>query len=179
MEAQEEEISDSDTCESSCFSPSGSDMSLSDPESCPASPEPSLPEESALDRKKRELVDIGMAAFNEVFQKALTRHIAQLVAQLTTHGSGNRGNSRQPSNLSTNGKPENQPLGGQKRQLNDRDDDEADDLGDGNFGDRNGNKRFKKNERRFACPYFKHDPDRYRVERTCCGPGWLDLHRLK
>jgi hypothetical protein len=31
----------------------------------------------------------------------------------------------------------------------------------------------------FACPYFKHDPDRYRLKRTCCGPGWLDFHRLK
>ncbi|KAG4258878.1 hypothetical protein FPRO03_13344 [Fusarium proliferatum] len=25
---------------------------------------------------------------------------------------------------------------------------------------------------RFACPFYKHDPERYKTERTCPGPGW-------
>jgi len=32
---------------------------------------------------------------------------------------------------------------------------------------------------RFACPYYKHDPDRYRNRRTCPGPGWGTVHRMK
>ncbi|KAF2280372.1 uncharacterized protein EI97DRAFT_455271 [Westerdykella ornata] len=32
---------------------------------------------------------------------------------------------------------------------------------------------------RFACPFYKHDPDRYRNRRTCPGPGWPTVHRMK
>lgn len=32
---------------------------------------------------------------------------------------------------------------------------------------------------RFACPFFKHDPGRYRNRRTCPGPGWPTVHRMK
>jgi hypothetical protein len=32
---------------------------------------------------------------------------------------------------------------------------------------------------RFACPFFKHDPQRYISCRTCAGPGWPTIHRLK
>jgi hypothetical protein len=32
---------------------------------------------------------------------------------------------------------------------------------------------------RFACPFFKHDPQLYISCRTCAGPGWPTIHRLK
>ena len=32
---------------------------------------------------------------------------------------------------------------------------------------------------RYACPYFKHDPDKYTNCRACAGPGWQDVHRVK
>ncbi|KAM0258141.1 hypothetical protein ACHAPA_011404 [Fusarium lateritium] len=32
---------------------------------------------------------------------------------------------------------------------------------------------------RFACPFHQHDPKRFGKERTCCGPGWLDISRVK
>jgi hypothetical protein len=32
---------------------------------------------------------------------------------------------------------------------------------------------------RFACPFYKHDPIRYRNRRTCPGPGWQTVHRMK
>lgn len=34
-------------------------------------------------------------------------------------------------------------------------------------------------ERMFACPFCKHDPVKYRNVKTCCGPGWVDVHRVK
>ena len=34
-------------------------------------------------------------------------------------------------------------------------------------------------ERMFACPFSKHDPVKYRNVKTCCGPGWKDVHRVK
>lgn len=33
--------------------------------------------------------------------------------------------------------------------------------------------------RKFACPFSKHDPERYKNVKTCCGPGWSDVHRVK
>jgi hypothetical protein len=33
---------------------------------------------------------------------------------------------------------------------------------------------------RLACPYFKHSPERYAVQKLCRGPdGWPSVHRLK
>lgn len=31
---------------------------------------------------------------------------------------------------------------------------------------------------RFACPFFKHNPERYQL-RSCRGPGWQDVSRVK
>ncbi|KAM7211105.1 hypothetical protein V8F06_013501 [Rhypophila decipiens] len=33
--------------------------------------------------------------------------------------------------------------------------------------------------RRFACPYFKHNPTGHEVARSCAGPGWETIHRVK
>ncbi|KAM0349754.1 hypothetical protein ACHAPU_003585 [Fusarium lateritium] len=32
---------------------------------------------------------------------------------------------------------------------------------------------------RFACPFYNHDPERYETSRSCCGPGWESVHRVK
>lgn len=34
-------------------------------------------------------------------------------------------------------------------------------------------------KRRLACPFFKYNPSKYVSERTCSGPGWSSVHRLK
>lgn len=34
-------------------------------------------------------------------------------------------------------------------------------------------------EKRFACPYYKNNPGKFRQKRTCCGPGWPTVHRVK
>ncbi|OCL14041.1 hypothetical protein AOQ84DRAFT_66745 [Glonium stellatum] len=33
--------------------------------------------------------------------------------------------------------------------------------------------------KRFACPYFKRSPRKYQKVRSCPGPGWITVHRLK
>ncbi|KAF2812709.1 uncharacterized protein BDZ99DRAFT_351354, partial [Mytilinidion resinicola] len=37
----------------------------------------------------------------------------------------------------------------------------------------------RESDRRLACPYFKHNPSKYRDIAPCLGPGWGKLHRLK
>jgi hypothetical protein len=34
-------------------------------------------------------------------------------------------------------------------------------------------------EKRYACPYFKRNPELYGSRRSCIGPGWTDVHRVK
>lgn len=34
-------------------------------------------------------------------------------------------------------------------------------------------------KRRFACPFYKRDPRRHQGRRSCSGPGWTSLHRMK
>lgn len=34
-------------------------------------------------------------------------------------------------------------------------------------------------DKRFACPYYKNNPTKFRHKRTCCGPGWPTVHRVK
>lgn len=34
-------------------------------------------------------------------------------------------------------------------------------------------------EKKFACPYYKNNPLKFRHKRTCCGPGWPTVHRVK
>jgi hypothetical protein len=59
------------------------------------------------------------------------------------------------------------------------------DLGDSSAEETEHKSRNKKrstkasNSPRFACPFYKHNPERYEAARSCCGPGWATVHRLK
>ena len=76
-------------------------------------------------------------------------------------------------------------LAGQKRVL--QDDDDRDGSRDEDEEDGSGKDRNKKRSKtdvhddrpRFACPYFKRDPAKFKNARTCCGPGWTEVHRIK
>lgn len=35
------------------------------------------------------------------------------------------------------------------------------------------------NKRKFACPYYKRNPDKYLTRRSCVGPGWDEVRRVK
>ncbi|KAI2616313.1 hypothetical protein GGR54DRAFT_641739 [Hypoxylon sp. NC1633] len=87
-------------------------------------------------------------------------------------GSGKNGSEQGQSGRSTRTK---RRLGG---------DDEENSSAGGDEGDpsRGGSKRAKKDtepEQKFACPYYKHDPRAHSKNRSCAGPGWTTLHRLK
>lgn len=56
---------------------------------------------------------------------------------------------------------------------------------DGDKDDRESNKRTRLSDnrstatKRLACPYFKKDPEHPRLGRSCSGPGWGTVHRIK
>ncbi|OTA93975.1 hypothetical protein M434DRAFT_282610 [Hypoxylon sp. CO27-5] len=70
-----------------------------------------------------------------------------------------------------------------KRKLVDRgNDDGGEDDGDDMRDSRRADKIDKGKRRelpKFACPYFKYNPAKYKEWRGCLGPGWPDVHRVK
>ncbi|KAK1544419.1 hypothetical protein CPAR01_01921 [Colletotrichum paranaense] len=77
---------------------------------------------------------------------------------------------------------EARPAAGQKRQLKGRDQDDEGSGSDENNEQKPNKKRTKTDEdddrQKFACPYYKNDPIRYKSHRTCVGPGWHEIHRV-
>jgi hypothetical protein len=70
-----------------------------------------------------------------------------------------------------------------KRDSVERDDDDFDDSGRGggrpNTGKRRKDEEEESAKNKFACPFYKNDPQAFRASRTCVGPGWSSVHRVK
>lgn len=125
--------------------------------------------------KKRELVRRLMAEFYSMFYPK---------SGLITHGRPNSSATQQntETNLSANGPRSDN--GGGKRKASDEDSPRRE-----NDGDENSNKHPKPSlsgpdddsgtPKKFACPYFKRNPRKYQRFRSCPGPGWDTVHRVK
>ncbi|KAH9885965.1 hypothetical protein F4778DRAFT_759862, partial [Xylariomycetidae sp. FL2044] len=127
--------------------------------------------------KKQEAIERFMAAFNEWLEKRLAivnyAYGAAESAGTPSGGSYEDGGGGQ-AGRDTSRRP--------KRQLGGDEKDNSSAGGDENGGDRGGNKRAKKDaeiERKWACPFYKHDPRAHSGRRSCAGPGWTSIHRLK
>lgn len=132
--------------------------------------------EDMLAKRKRQIVDGAML----LFRLAVYKWFAEATGIVTHGGEGGRGTKRSADKISGRQASNRSPTSGKKRQL--REDDgggmgeEEDSDEDG--GSTLGNKKTKANPR-FACPYYKHDPVKYRSHRTCPGPGFITVHRVK
>lgn len=58
-------------------------------------------------------------------------------------------------------------------------DDPGDGRDDGDFTGTGAKRQRSGGRRMLACPYFKSDPVKYRNHRTCRGPGFSGVHRVK
>ncbi|KAG9499639.1 hypothetical protein J7337_008098 [Fusarium musae] len=60
------------------------------------------------------------------------------------------------------------------------DEDDLNDPGkDGDPSRKRSKKRANESGLKFACPFFKHDPERYKTTRSCMGPGWTNRTHLQ
>lgn len=125
-----------------------------------------------------------MSTFCTVFHTMLRRQI-QRNAQtyLRSHNNGSKSSA-----APTSGPSRTSDAGARKRKRGvDDDDDDDDDSKDKRSGD-DGNKRrlpvrdsfgMAAASEKFACPYYKRNPPRYKNCRGCPGPGWDTVHRVK
>lgn len=89
-------------------------------------------------------------------------------SKVTMH-TGKRGRMANPS------RKHNRPAGG-------RAPDEEEDEGDENHLPRAKLSKVQEDamvDAKLACPFFKHNPRKYKTQRPCCGPGWDQVHRIK
>ncbi|KAF7547065.1 hypothetical protein G7Z17_g7974 [Cylindrodendrum hubeiense] len=124
--------------------------------------------------RKKHIVDSLMAAIVECIEKKL---------EALEDGCEGASSPSQPSSSGFRPGSQKSQWAGQKRhhRLDDGGEDEKDD--DDNRSRKDKNKKAKRinddTRLRFACPYYKHDPQRFKDHRTCLGPGWPDVHRVK
>ncbi|KAK4162988.1 hypothetical protein QBC43DRAFT_69153 [Cladorrhinum sp. PSN259] len=117
-----------------------------------------------LNRKKKEIIDKSM----DLFQKNLDRCLDQCSVSAAAPGGGGGASAKR--------------LLGKRA----RSPDEADDKAPATTPTAHPIKTTRKKRVKpsptgpqFACPFCKHDPAKYRNVKTCCGPGWEDVHRVK
>ncbi|KAI1453522.1 hypothetical protein F4805DRAFT_461708 [Annulohypoxylon moriforme] len=146
--------------------------------------------------KKKEAVALVMAKFNQWFNKRLeiiscmshllilfsyhNRSYAYEASEASGNPSGGSGSAGSGNDNSGQGQSGRSTRS--KRRLGGDDQDGSSTGGDEGDPDRGGSKRAKKEvevEKKFACPFFKHDPRVHNKHRSCAGPGWTSLHRLK
>ena len=144
------------------------------------------------DYSDMSLLNLSDAAGFEPMLQLLLANIRNNVVRLvmnqlygTTHNSGgsepNQSSSNQPSNRKSQAvNPPGQPSTNGKRSAG-RHPDSPDDRDDGEP-----EKRRKLNlppnpvpGPRFACPFYKHNPQNHQKWRACRGPGWPNVHRVK
>lgn len=132
-----------------------------------------------LNLRKKEVVDRLMAMVEECLERKLE------MFEGPCDGEACSSRSHVPSNRSSgkSGNPSKRQSIGYKRQHRDDSGGNDSDHEDGNR--RNGNNKRPKTvgekavSFKFACPYCKFDPDRYKQVKTCLGPGWEEFHRVK
>lgn len=125
----------------------------------PPSPPPLLSTETSfLNRKKKEIVDRSMALFQSKLNVCLDNSASaapgkQRPAKRARDDDDGGGSSSTP-------KPHSSEVSTRATRKKRVKRDEADVV-------------------RYACPFCKHNPAKYKHVKTCCGPGWEDVHRVK
>ncbi|KAJ4386465.1 hypothetical protein N0V93_009361 [Gnomoniopsis smithogilvyi] len=114
-----------------------------------------------------------------------------ILANNYTESKGDTSTSCAPSSTSSSSQgaaPQDIQISGQssqgrsKKRSSQKESDASGDSDDDEGEKGLGLKRVKMEEnmgKRLACPFFKRNPQRYQEERSCVGPGWRTVHRLK
>ncbi|KAF5021373.1 hypothetical protein F66182_6562 [Fusarium sp. NRRL 66182] len=126
-----------------------------------------------LIRRRQVIVEKLMAAITECFERRLEALEEGCDAEGSQHSGAFQAGDQTSSST------------GQKRSSDHHSRDEdahGEDDGD-SFNRKRDSKRTKTTKDdtrpRFACPYFQRDPKTFGTRRTCCGPGWFDISRVK
>lgn len=142
---------------------------------------------SLCDAESLDLV--SQAEQRKVLLERLMEHIYATLAHNHAQGEGGGSTSFTPSSTTSGHSASAQPVrstgkGGRgKRRPSQNDSDGSGDSDDDEEKHRRPVSKRSKHKQTgtmmLACPFFKRNPQRYQRERSCVGPGWETMHRLK
>lgn len=129
-----------------------------------------------LSRRKQIIVDSLMAAISGCYKRKLDALEEGCDPEQGSHPSSSSVQAFKSTSRSS--------AAGQKRSSRHGSRDESDNSeDDDSFRKKKDKKRARiekdDNKPRFACPYHQYDPKTFGAKRTCCGPGWTELPRVK
>lgn len=137
------------------------------------------PTETFIDERKRQIID--SIVFNVAqWMRSMFDSCRKNAGGNSAGTSGRSGELQESSSKDKTSNPTHPS--NQKRRLTEIDNGETDDDNEEEHKqDRQSGKRSSQNQenRKYACPYFKYNPTKYRDWRVCPGPGWADIHRVK
>lgn len=114
----------------------------------------------------------------------LTQAIQNGGSQQTVSSPRNMGTSSDDQHTAQQNIKSNRKRKGKQRAAGDGGNDDGDDGNSSDSGDDKKYASLKKPriaqpQKQFACPFFKNNPAKYATRRTCLGPGWRTVHRVK
>ncbi|RSL62377.1 hypothetical protein CEP54_005797 [Fusarium duplospermum] len=129
-----------------------------------------------LSRRKQIIVDSLMAAISGCYKRKLDALEEGCDPEPGSHPSSSSVQAIKSTSRSS--------AVGQKRSSRHGSRDESDNSEDDDSFRKKKDKKRAKIEKddtkpRFACPYHQYDPKTFGAKRTCCGPGWTELPRVK
>jgi hypothetical protein len=127
-------------------------------------------------QRKQQIVENAVNYVTKWIQSKLS------LAQITTDTGNNSEAASSVSSKVNTRNIGNNARATKRRKREDEDElGERDDEGDEDQPDNDdpSDKAKEKVARKFACPYYKYDPEKYGDWRQCCGPGWDTVHRVK
>jgi hypothetical protein len=142
---------------------------------CMSSKSSSANQDVVLDRdtKKKELIERVMNYFSTFFASGISE-----VTSGTPSVTGKRNESRRNDSLSTGSSRGDGSRNPSKRKREDAPDNNSDDKTSRQFHRQTNGEDLVQNLK-FACPYFQRDRRKYQRWRSCPGPGWDTVHRVK
>ncbi|PKS05713.1 hypothetical protein jhhlp_007542 [Lomentospora prolificans] len=151
-----------------------------------SAPFPETEDQSTLERRKAQIVDNVMSMLMEWLNASIPP-LQERDGGNRSRGTAESGSKKKSGSDRRGGDPDEDKENNGGRRSNKRQQREESpdghDGGDGGRGGGKGTKRARKEsndgERKFACPFYKHDPSRCLKSRACAPPGFPSLHRLK
>jgi tetratricopeptide (TPR) repeat protein len=142
-----------------------------------------IDEESAIgeryaESRKRQIIDRVVLFVTELLRSRFSearKTASPGESEMATNG-GSFGSCNEPASQRSLGKSLKRKA--VEEAESDYDGGHNDDPGNSQPGDASGKGKAVEKPK-YACPYFKHNPTKYKEWRSCPGPGWLTVHRLK
>ncbi|ROV93235.1 hypothetical protein VPNG_09548 [Cytospora leucostoma] len=124
--------------------------------------------------------DILVDQVTHLMTEWLDSRLGLLALQSHQSGTSQSPHSAPPGQENSSGQSQDSHHDRRPAREGERDRDDASDAGGSDRRDPNATDNGKDGDKlEFACPFLKHNPDKYRKFRNCSSYGWKSIHRIK